>query len=98
MIKQWGVKKFIIAYDMDSLQREDDSIKSAKKQKNLFTILQSFATEVMKLGVDCCLWTWNMSDGKGLDDLLLSNKLPIEINLRTGTKKLVNLKELHTTL
>lgn len=98
MIKQWGVKKFIIAYDMDTLQREDDSIKSAKKQQNLFTILQSFATEVMKLGVDCCLWTWNMSDGKGLDDLLLSNKLPIEINLRTGTKKLVNLKELHTTL
>ncbi|MEX3625031.1 CHC2 zinc finger domain-containing protein [Viridibacillus arvi] len=96
MIKQWGIKKFVIAYDMDSLQREDDSDKSTKKQKNLFDILTEFAIEVIKIGVECCIWTWNMADGKGLDDLLLNNKLPIEVNLRTGTQKLVNLNELQT--
>lgn len=94
MIHSWDVKKFIIAYDMDTLQREDDSDKSAKKQKNLFETLKEFALEVMKLGIDCYLWTWNLKDGKGLDDLLLLGRLPIEIDLRTGQRTAVNLEEL----
>lgn len=76
------------------LQREDDSVKSAKKQQNLFDTLKEFALEVMKLGIDCYLWTWNLQDGKGLDDLLLAGKLPIEVNLRSGSRKNVDLQEL----
>ncbi|MEK4487973.1 CHC2 zinc finger domain-containing protein [Psychrobacillus sp. FSL H8-0484] len=94
MIQSWGVKKFIIAYDMDTLQKVDDSVKSAKTQQTLFDTLTIFAKEVIKLGIDVYLWSWNLKDGKGLDDLLLQNKLPLEVNLRTGERKLVNLSEL----
>lgn len=94
MLEAWDVKKFIIAYDMDSLQRLDDSDKSVKKQLSLFETLKVFAAEVLKLGIDTYLWTWNLNDGKGLDDLLLANKTPIEVNLKTGERKLVNLNEL----
>ncbi|WP_066297415.1 CHC2 zinc finger domain-containing protein [Bacillus sp. FJAT-29937] len=96
LLSEWGTQKFILAYDMDSLKREDDSVKSQKKQQNLFDKLTEFAKEVMKLGIDCYLWTWDIKDGKGLDDLLQgSKKLPMEINLRTGQRKLVDLKELY---
>lgn len=94
LIKEWGVQKFIIAYDMDSLQRIDDSAKSAKKQQTLFETLKEFAGQVLELGIDVYLWTWNLNDGKGLDDLLHANKLPIEVNLRTGERKLVDLDAL----
>lgn len=94
LIKEWDVKKFIIAYDMDTLQRVDDTVKSEKKLKSLFETLKEFAAQVLQLGVDVYLWTWNMNDGKGLDDLLLANKLPQEVNLRTGERKLVDLKAL----
>lgn len=86
-IKDLGVSKVIIAIDMDTLEKEDDSIKSEKKQKNLFNILKEFAAELLKLDVTCCLWTWNLQDGKGLDDLILNKKLPVEINLRTGQRQ-----------
>jgi hypothetical protein len=95
IIQRWEVKKFIIAYDMDALNRKDDSEKEVKKQKTIFEKLKEFALEVHKLGIDVYLWTWNISDAKGLDDLLLATKTPVEVNLRTGDKKLVNLKELH---
>lgn len=94
LIKEWDVEKFIIAYDMDTLQRVDDSDKSVKKQRTLFETLKEFAAEVLQLGVDVDLWTWNMNDGKGLDDLLLANKLPMEVNLRTGERKVVDLEAL----
>lgn len=94
LIKEWGVEKFIIAYDMDSLQRIDDSAKSAKKQQSLFETLKEFAAQVLQLGIDVYLWTWNLNDGKGLDDLLLANKLPYEVNLRTRERKLVDLNAL----
>lgn len=94
MIKKWGIKKFIIAYDMDTLQKEDDSIKAVKKQQNLFQTLKDFSLEVMKLNVDCYLWSWDMKDGKGLDDLLLRGMLPIEYNLTTGERRTVDIKDL----
>ncbi|MCP1161400.1 hypothetical protein [Bacillus infantis] len=77
------------------LKREDDSLKSQQKQKRLFDILTEFAKEVMKLGIEVLLWTWDIKDGKGLDDLLQHRKLPFQINLRTGERKLVDLKQLY---
>ncbi|MGN7403441.1 CHC2 zinc finger domain-containing protein [Cytobacillus praedii] len=96
LIKEWGTKRLILASDMDVLKQEDDSIRSLKKQQNLFTKLTEFAKEIIALGIDCYLWTWDIKDGKGLDELLLgSKKLPMEINLRTGQRKLVDLNELY---
>lgn len=95
LLKDWGTKKFILAYDMDTLKREDESKKSKDKQQKLFDKLTEFAKDVMKLGIDVYLWTWDIRDGKGLDDLLLANKLPMEVNLRTGERKLVDLNKLH---
>lgn len=90
-LKESGLEKVIIAIDMDTLEKEDDSIKSEKKQKNLFKILKTFAAELLKLDVTCCLWTWNLQHGKGLDDLVYNRKLPIEINLRTGQRQTVKI-------
>ncbi|MGE8081371.1 CHC2 zinc finger domain-containing protein [Peribacillus loiseleuriae] len=95
LLKDWGSKKFIIANDMDILKREDDSEKSKKKQKTLMEKLKELATEVMKLDIEVLLWTWDIRDGNGLDDLLLQGKLPIEINLRSGAHKKVELSQLH---
>ena len=95
LLKDWGTKKFILAYDMDTLKREDDSIKAQKKQQLLFDKVAQLATEVKNLGIDCYLWTWDIKDGKGLDDLLQNGKLPMEIDFKTKARKLVNLKELH---
>lgn len=80
---------------MDSLKRDDETIKAEKKQKNIFAKLQEFAKEVGALGIEVILWTWDIKDGKGLDDLLQADKLPLEVNLRTGSRKLVDLKELY---
>lgn len=87
LLKKWGVKKLIIAYDMDTLQKDNDSLKAQKKQENLFTLVKNFSLEVMQTGVTTCLWTWGISDGKGLDDLVYNRKLPAEINLNTGGKR-----------
>ena len=95
LLKEWKTKKFILAYDMDSLKKNDSSEKSEKKQKNIFAKLQEFAKEVGALGIEVILWTWDIRDGKGLDDLLIGEKLPLEVNLRTGARKLVDLKELY---
>lgn len=100
LIDSWNVQKLIIAYDMDTLQKVDTSedpekkLKSEKKQKSLFEILTEFAKAAMATGVEVSLWTWNLADGKGLDDLLLNNRLPTEVNLRTGARKMVNLAEI----
>ena len=80
---------------MDSLKKNDSSEKSEKKQKNIFAKLQEFAKEVGALGIEVILWTWDIKDGKGLDDLLQGDKLPLEVDLRTGARKLVDLKELY---
>lgn len=96
LIKKWNVQKLIICYDMDTLQREDESLKSQKKQASLFQIVSNFTVEVAKLGVEAVIWTWNLKDGKGLDDLVLNNKLPIECNLRTGKQRGVTFETIHT--
>lgn len=96
LIKKWNIQKLIIAYDMDTLQRPDESEKSYKKQAPLMEIVNRFAIEVAKLGVDCVIWTWNMNDGKGLDDLVHNRRLPIEINLRTQKKRAVTFNTVHT--
>lgn len=95
LLKHWNVKKLIVAYDMDTLQREDDSLKAQKKQANLFQIVRNFTNEVAALGVNTCIWSWNIHDGKGLDDLVLNRKLPIEFNLRTGTQRGVSMQTIH---
>lgn len=76
-------------------EKNDSSEKSEKKQKKNFAKLQEFAKEVGALGIEVNLWTWDIRDGKGLDDLLIGEKLPLEVNLRTGALKLVDLKELY---
>ncbi|MED0677519.1 CHC2 zinc finger domain-containing protein [Aneurinibacillus thermoaerophilus] len=80
LLQKWRVKKFCIAYDMDFL-----------KNKRVFQHLVAFAKECLILGIEVVIWTWNIKDGKGLDDLLLSNKLPIEIDLRTREQRPVTL-------
>lgn len=94
-IQKWGVKKLIIGYDMDTLQKADDSVKSAKKLATLFEIVRNFAIQVTQLGVESVIWTWNMSDGKGLDDLVLNAKLPVEFSLKTGVQRAVTLQTIH---
>lgn len=95
-IQKWGVKKLVIGYDMDTLQKQDDSLKSAKKLATLFEIVRNFAIEVTKLGVETVIWTWNLADGKGLDDLVLNGKLPVEFNLKTGVQRAVTLNSVHS--
>lgn len=96
LIRKWNIQKLIIAYDMDTLQRSDDSEESVKKQATLMEIVNRFAIEVAKLGVHSVIWTWNLEDGKGLDDLVHNRKLPIEFNLTTKSQRAVTLDTVHT--
>lgn len=57
------------------------------KNQQVFDHLVDFAKELLQLGIDVVLWTWNIQDGKGLDDILLSGKLPIEIDLKTRERR-----------
>ncbi len=95
ILREWKVQKLIVAFDMDTLQKTDNSDKAQKKQENLFAILQRFAFEAMKIGVAVHLWTWNLTDGKGLDDLINNKKLPIEFDLRTNKQRGVTLDTVH---
>lgn len=94
-IRKWKIEKLIIACDMDTLQRADDSEESVKKQATLMEIVNRFAIEVAKLGVNSVIWTWNLNDGKGLDDLVHNCKLPIEFNLNKRTQRAVTLDTVH---
>lgn len=96
LIRKWNIQKLIIAYDMDTLQRSDDSKESVKKQATLMEIVNRFAIEVAKLGVDSVIWTWNLNDGKGLDDLVHNRKLPIEFNLKTKRQRAVTMDTVHS--
>lgn len=86
LLQKWDVKKLIIAYDSDSLWDENKK----KKNQQVFDFLVAFANQTLELGIEVCVWTWDSKHGKGLDDLLLNNHLPIEINLRTKERKMVD--------
>lgn len=96
-IKKAGIKKFILSYDMDSLSKKDSI---SGKNEEVFKHLVNFAKEVIKISFDIeiVIWTWNVNDGKGLDDLLLAKKLPIEIDLFTGERRPVKLEEIRNLL
>lgn len=83
-VKRWGTTKLAIAYDMDALRAED---KAEGKNQQVFNKLVEFAKELLQHGIDVVVWTWNIEDGKGLDDLLLANKLPTEIDLKTHERR-----------
>ena len=83
-ITRWGTKKLILAYDSDSLYKEE-AING--KNEQVFKHLVDFASQLLTLDINVKLWTWNVTDGKGLDDVLLAGKLPIEIDLRTKERK-----------
>lgn len=95
LIQKWNIEKLIIAFDMDTLQRKNDLEESVKKQATLMDIVNRFAIEVAKLGVESVIWTWNLNDGKGLDDLTQNCKLPIEFNLRTKRWRAITLDSVH---
>ncbi|MFJ7982152.1 DNA primase [Lysinibacillus xylanilyticus] len=78
------------------LQRQDDSEESVKKQATLMDIVNRFAVEIAKLGVNSVIWTWNLNDGKGLDDLVHNRRLPIEFNLKTRRQRAVTLDTVHS--
>jgi hypothetical protein len=88
LIIRWDVKKVIIAYDADSLYKEE-SVNG--KNEKVFEQLVKLSQELLHLDIEVAIWTWNCRDGKGLDDLLNNNKLPIEINLRTKERSPVTL-------
>ncbi|MFC5449144.1 CHC2 zinc finger domain-containing protein [Paenibacillus aestuarii] len=86
LVNSWQSKKLAIAYDMDALKSEQ---KIEGKNQQVFDHLVDFAKELLQHGIDVVLWTWNIQDGKGLDDILLLGKLPIEIDLKTRERRAV---------
>ena len=95
-LQQWKyVKKLITSYDMDTLQSKDDTVEGLKKTQSLYKIVRDFSMEVAKLDILNVIWTWNITDGKGLDDLIANRKLPIELNLRNGSKRAVTFQNIH---
>lgn len=91
LLQKWKTKRFYLAYDMDSLKSEK-SVSGHNKQ--VFQHLLDFAKMVLHEGIDVRLLTWDVKDGKGLDDLLSGGKYPYEVNLRTKQKNPLNLSEL----
>lgn len=85
-VKKWGVKKVVIAYDADAfVAKEKDGLK--EKNEEVFKILINFAKEILDSdGIELVFWIWNIADGKGLDDVLMAGKLPIEVNPRTQVR------------
>lgn len=88
LVQAWGVNRLILAYDTDALYSET---KVEGKNVQVFNALVNFAKTLLANGMDVLLWTWNSKDGKGLDDLLLSKKLPTEIDLRTREQRPVEI-------
>ncbi|WP_261381760.1 toprim domain-containing protein [Paenibacillus cremeus] len=86
VLKKWGVKKAVVAYDADAFITKD---KDGQKQKNeqVFKNLIDFSKEILESdGIELVFWIWNIADGKGLDDVLMGGKLPMEVNPRTKTR------------
>lgn len=73
-----------------------DSLRSEKaingKNQQVFDHLVAFAKQALAKGVETFLWTWNPADGKGIDDLIQKNKLPMEIDLRTGSRQIAQVR------
>lgn len=85
-LKKWGVKKVVIAYDADAFVAKE---KDGQKAKNaeVFKNLINFSKEILESdGIELVFWIWNIADGKGLDDVLLGGRLPIEVNPRTQAR------------
>jgi len=88
-LKRWGTKKLAIALDMDALL---DKTKEAGRNQQVFEHLVEFSRQTLEeAGIEVVIWCWDPKDGKGLDDLLLNRKSPIEIDLRTRTRRPVTL-------
>lgn len=84
-LKRWGTKKLAIAIDMDALFAED---KESGKNEYVFDHLTDFAKQALEEeGIEVVLWVWDPNQGKGLDDLLLAGRTPIEIDLRTKERR-----------
>ncbi|MBY0217959.1 DNA primase [Paenibacillus illinoisensis] len=87
LLRQWKTKKLVIAMDMDALL---DETKEAGKNNYVFEHLTEFAKQVLDdEGIEVVIWCWDPKLGKGLDDILLSSVLPVEIDLRTKERRLV---------
>jgi len=85
MLKRWGTRKLAIALDMDALVAKD---KEGGKNKNVFEHLVEFSKQALEENdIEVVIWCWDPQLGKGLDDLLLSGKGPIEIDLRTRERR-----------
>ena len=72
-LKALNVKSVTLAYDMDMFTKNNNEVSS-----NLLKL----AKKIMKLGIKVKVALWNGNGGKGLDDILVSDKCYIEtINL-----------------
>lgn len=86
-LENWNVKETILAYDMDSLQ----TVEEQGNNENVFKVLVDFSKELIKSNNNVILWTWDIAHGKGIDDLLLHQKIPVGVQLPSGIKVKVNL-------
>lgn len=85
-LKKWGVKKVVVAFDADAFVGNEKDGKKAKNEE-VFKNLINFAKEILHNdGIELVFWIWNIADGKGLDDVLMAGKLPIEVNPRTQVR------------
>ncbi|RRJ54990.1 DNA primase [Paenibacillus oralis] len=93
-LKRWGTKKLAIAMDMDALLAPE---KKGGKNQYVFNHLVDFAKQALdEEGIEVVIWCWDPKHGKGLDDLLLGGRTPIEIDLRTKERRPVSLALLLT--
>lgn len=88
LLRNWGVKKLVIAYDADAFTVKKDE-QEQEKANAVFKNLIDFSNEILESdGIELHFWIWNIADGKGLDDLLISGKkIPIDYNVATKEKK-----------
>lgn len=70
IIKEKGIKKVVIAYDMD-----------ATTNKYVKMHLFNFSKELKEIGVRLYAAIWDVNESKGLDDLLNSNRLPSVVKI-----------------
>lgn len=84
-LKRWGAKKLAIALDMDALVAKD---KEGGKNKIVFDNLVEFAKlAIEEEGIEVVIWCWDPNVAKGLDDLLMANESPVEIDLRNKSRR-----------
>lgn len=70
IIKEKGIKKVVIAYDMD-----------ATTNKFVKMHLFNFSKELKEIGVNLYAAIWDVNESKGLDDLLINKKLPSVVKI-----------------